>query len=228
MSRRDMIIITVLINVGLLALLFMLAINPQEESAMPREQLAIAYPQKENVVNVMQKPTSAAPVVIAGTKPATAITSTVRSEELDTFLQHYPLESTPQLVSLEEHKPSATASEYTEVTVKRGDYLDKIARNNGTTVTAIKHANGLTSEKVVIGQVLRIPKGVTSVESPKVEKQTVAESTIEGDYYVVKSGDSPWKIAKKFDIRVDELLELNHLDEDKARNLKIGDKLRIR
>jgi peptidoglycan endopeptidase LytF len=47
-------------------------------------------------------------------------------------------------------------------------------------------------------------------------------------YYVVKSGDSPWKIAKQFNVKPEDILQLNHLDEEKARNLKIGDRIRIK
>ncbi len=40
--------------------------------------------------------------------------------------------------------------------------------------------------------------------------------------YTVQQGDNPWTIAKKCKISVDTLLRLNHLDEVKAKNLKIG------
>ena len=48
------------------------------------------------------------------------------------------------------------------------------------------------------------------------------------DFYVVKEGDSPWAIALSNGIRLDELLKLNGLDEQKARKLRPGDRLRIR
>ena len=48
------------------------------------------------------------------------------------------------------------------------------------------------------------------------------------DYYVVKVGDNPWTIAMKHHIKVDELLKMNSLNEEKARKLKPGDRLRIR
>lgn len=46
--------------------------------------------------------------------------------------------------------------------------------------------------------------------------------------YVVRPGDNPWKIAKQFHISFEKLLELNQLDEAKARNLKVGQTLRIK
>ena len=47
-------------------------------------------------------------------------------------------------------------------------------------------------------------------------------------FYVVKTGDSLWSISAKNHIKVERLLQLNHMSEDKARRLKPGDKLRIR
>lgn len=45
--------------------------------------------------------------------------------------------------------------------------------------------------------------------------------------YIVQQGDNPWTIAKKCKISVEMLLKLNKLDEAKAKNLKIGQKLII-
>jgi len=42
-------------------------------------------------------------------------------------------------------------------TVVKGDTLFSIARRNGTTVNALKSANGLSSDVIRIGQSLRIP-----------------------------------------------------------------------
>jgi|GEM_PF-1886428 len=47
-------------------------------------------------------------------------------------------------------------------------------------------------------------------------------------YYVMKSGDSPWKIAKQLGINYEEILRLNQLDEEKARKLKVGDRIRVK
>lgn len=42
-------------------------------------------------------------------------------------------------------------------TVKSGDSLWRIAQNNGTTVNALKTANGLTGDLILIGQTLKLP-----------------------------------------------------------------------
>lgn len=41
--------------------------------------------------------------------------------------------------------------------VKSGDSLEKIARQNGTTIQAIKDLNGMTQDKIVVGKTLKLP-----------------------------------------------------------------------
>lgn len=41
--------------------------------------------------------------------------------------------------------------------VKPGDNLEKVARSHQTTIQAIKEANGLTTDRIVVGQILAIP-----------------------------------------------------------------------
>jgi LysM repeat protein len=51
--------------------------------------------------------------------------------------------------------------------VKSGDVLGKIASANRTTVSAIKSLNGLTTDKINVGQKLKLPpKPVTATEVP--------------------------------------------------------------
>ncbi len=57
-------------------------------------------------------------------------------------------------------EPKVAASldgEKIEVRVGRGDSLWSIAREHGTTVDALKEANGLTSSRIVAGQTLSVP-----------------------------------------------------------------------
>jgi LysM repeat protein len=52
-------------------------------------------------------------------------------------------------------KVSASSSRYV---VKTGDTLDRIARAHRTTVKALKMANGLTSDRIAVGRVLKMPE----------------------------------------------------------------------
>ena len=47
------------------------------------------------------------------------------------------------------------------------------------------------------------------------------------EYYTIKVGENPWAIALRHNMKLDELLRLNGLNEEKARKLRPGDRLRI-
>lgn len=63
---------------------------------------------------------------------------------------------------------------------------------------------------------------------PQTKTAKAKEAKGSDEFYIVKAGDNPWKIAKKFHLSFEKLLQLNNLDEAKARNLKVGSRLRIR
>ena len=95
--------------------------------------------------------------------------------------------------------------------VKSGDTLWSIARNNGLTVDQIKQANNLVSNSLSIGQQLLLPKNEIINE--------------EDNIYIVKSGDTLYKIANKYNLTVDELKNINNLTSN---NLSIGQKLNVK
>ena len=96
-------------------------------------------------------------------------------------------------------------------TVKRGDTLYQIARDFNTTVDAIKRLNNLTSNNLTIGQILKIPTSDVDTD------EDVSE-------YIVKSGDTLYKIAKQFDVSVNDLIDYNELP---TTVLSVGQVLRI-
>ena len=104
------------------------------------------------------------------------------------------------------------SSTYINYTVKKGDNLYSIAKKFNTSVTAIKNLNGISSNNISIGQVLKIP----SVYAPS---NNSSVST-----YTVKSGDSLYSIAKKFNTSVDSIKKKNNLSNNL---LNIGQKIII-
>lgn len=100
----------------------------------------------------------------------------------------------------------ASSNDYTVVA---GDTLWGIARKFNVSVDDLKSLNNLTSNSLSIGMVLKIPP-----YSNKKNEET--------NVYVVKSGDSLWSIARKFNSTVDEIKRLNSLQSN---ILSIGQRL---
>ena len=100
--------------------------------------------------------------------------------------------------------------------VKSGDSLYSIARKYNTTVDEIKRLNNLSSNALSIGQVLKIPSGS--------ESSNTGSNTGTTNTYVVKSGDSLYSIARKYNTTVDEIKKLNNLSSNL---LNIGQVLKI-
>lgn len=151
MSKRDTILTAVLLNVGLLVILFVGALKPDPLSQAPKLTLANEKPVQEIVA--------------------------VSVDPVDHLLKSF-----------------------TEEVQKEAELIEVV-------------------KPVIVRQ-----EPIKPVETKQVE----AKVQEEGKYYIVKSGDNPWSIAIKNHIKFDELLRLNHLDEDKAKKLKPGDKLRIK
>jgi LysM repeat protein len=230
MTRKDTILISVIINAGLLAILFATAIIYDTDQELIQSDLGSAI--ADATPPTAPEQPIIAPLVKTEAPPADEVDNVLRnysanpqSGELEQETIEFQEPPTPVAVQSEPTPPSR--SDYVEVTVKKGDSLDKIARANGTTVNAIKKASQLTSEKLTIGQVLRVPL-TKEAKAVAAAPQVKAVDSSEGTYHVVKSGESPWKIAKMYGVKYEDILRLNKLDEEKARNLKVGDKIRVK
>lgn len=261
MSRKDTILIAVLVNAVLLIGLFISAIKndvPSQKMELLQtpqtvsNAIALTPLKEENKIaqgdeidqvlkeftekvqnSVMQdlaekKPTASATepssvMVIAPQMSSEASEKTQLDFVKD--LQALTKEKIESRENIESKIATAKTAEpgFIDVVVKRGDALEKIARNHQTTVEEIIKLNKLKNTQLQIGQVLKISSKGSKKNS---EEKNISRASEE--YYIVKNGDNLWTIALKNHIKVEDLLRLNNLNEEKAKQLKPNTKLRIR
>ncbi|MBR4820593.1 LysM peptidoglycan-binding domain-containing protein [bacterium] len=134
--------------------------------------------------------------------------------------------------------PSAVTSGNT-YTVQAGDNLIRIARKFGVKVNDLCAVNGISRSQILkVGQVLQIPgeksasapaetvqpkevnASISSVVQPASTQPTTTAAPASGTQnYTVQAGDSYWKLARRFNSSVEELMSMNGTSSDK---LKIG------
>lgn len=93
---------------------------------------------------------------------------------------------------------SNNSSNKNQYMVQRGDTLYSLALKYNTTVDKLRKLNNLNTNTLTIGQILVLP---------------IETDIDEYDIYVVKKGDSLWSISRKFNIDVNDLIELNNLKD---------------
>jgi LysM repeat protein len=98
-----------------------------------------------------------------------------------------------------------SAQEWHIHTITRGENLTVIARRYNVTVDQLQTWNNLTSDRIFIGQELRIQQQ-------------------DGEWYVVQKGDNLSVIARRFDTTVSDLQQLNQL---RGSRIYPGQRLRI-
>ena len=133
--------------------------------------------------------------------------------------------------------PAAKKSKDKTHTIVKGDSLYKIAKNNKTTVKALKKANKIKSDKSLkLGQVLVIPGSaestmIASAGSDKKKKESVKIASIQKNSkketatYTVKKGDTLYKIAKRNNTTIGELKKANKIKSEKS--LRLGQVLKM-
>ncbi len=104
--------------------------------------------------------------------------------------------------------------DYIVYTVKKGDNLYSIASSYNIPVLEIKEVNSLASNLLSIGQQLKIPISL---------QENIPEQTY--DIYIVKEGDSLYKIAQMYNMEVKDLMAINNLSSSA---LTIGQQLKVK
>ena len=112
-------------------------------------------------------------------------------------------------------------------TVRKGDTLSGIAARNGTTVAALKQANGLQYSTIRVGQTLTL-SGEASLAPKKQEPAPGLPSStqIKGDTYTVARGDTLSGIAKRTGVSVNDLMAINGVDNPSQ--LQVGQVLALK
>ncbi|MFO7803213.1 MAG: LysM peptidoglycan-binding domain-containing protein [Desulfovermiculus sp.] len=106
----------------------------------------------------------------------------------------------------------ASGSTYT---VKSGDTLWGIANSLGVSVQALRQANpDLSPTQITVGQTITLP-----------EQASTRRIASKRSNYSVKSGDTLWDIAQRFDLSLSTLIQANGLSKNQP--LKIGTQLYI-
>lgn len=248
MNRKDTIIVAVIINAGLLVMLFVSALRhePQPEIARMEKPKPVEIPHAQKketplakstpdqvdqilaqyskkIVKETSQETSKEPLKEEKKVAATAkVEAPAKEETVKQTASPKQVQEVQVAKKIGKEKENKKHEELIKVVVKKGDVLEKIAKTYGTTVGALMQENQLTDSRLQIGQVLSIPKekeSATFLSTPVV--------SLEEKFYIVKNGDNLWKIAIENKMKVEELLKLNQLTEKQAKALRPGDRLRI-
>ena len=117
-------------------------------------------------------------------------------------------------------EPLAEAANGT-YTVKPGDSIERIARKNGVSATALGKLNGLKPNSIIHpGQKLIVPGTAAVADSDYSAAPATSSRT-----HTVAAGDTFYKISRKYGVSVNTLISANPSVNHNA--LRIGQKIRV-
>ena len=208
----------------------------------------ITFPDEiESTVTEVAKTEKPAKIEKPGVRPAA-----VRPPGGSYYTEYTTLDKTPssprQRVKRDESLDKTPS--YPHHTVKRGDTLWVISRKCGCTISELVAENNISRRSILkIGQILKIPvkqnettqpvadttviSTIETVnESPSATAKMISETVeveveapkTETETYTVQSGDSYWKIARKYGVTSSELMSLNNTDSSLIR---VGQKILV-
>jgi len=112
--------------------------------------------------------------------------------------------------------------------VRDGESIEKIAMKYGVTPDEIRQWNEdqIRNDMIFKGSEIKIFKGTNSkIAKDRSKKSKDKENTIE---HVVKSGDTLFSIAKKYNVSIDDIKKWNNLSDFRAENIRVGQTLLIK
>ncbi|MCO5786009.1 lytic transglycosylase [Pseudomonas sp. G11-1] len=127
-----------------------------------------------------------------------------------------PVNQAEQFSSALAQLPESERVSFTRYTVRRGDTLSQIARRHNLSVGMLRQANEMQGSLINIGQTLIVPHGPST--------QLASANVPEKRTYTVKSGDSLYSIARRFNVEIKQLRAWNGVDT----HLRPGQQLTLR
>ncbi|MDD3535150.1 MAG: LysM peptidoglycan-binding domain-containing protein [Candidatus Cloacimonetes bacterium] len=132
--------------------------------------------------------------------------------------------------------PTVTPSADELYTVKRGDNLFQIARAHGLSLQELLDLNSYdnSSVKIFPGTRIRVKEAsarteaelspATDAELPVISTAAEADTVVIEKVYIVQPKDTLYKIAREYDVSVDELKRINSLSSN---DIKVGQRIYI-
>ena len=117
--------------------------------------------------------------------------------------------------------PEAQRLNWVRYTVKAGDTVSGIARRFNTDVDALQTANDVDSHIIKIGATLLVPTAANATQNTPLARRAGTGK----QRYLVKEGDSLWRIGERFGVSTGALMRLNHIGPKQA--LPVGRQLII-
>lgn len=99
--------------------------------------------------------------------------------------------------------------------IRSGDTLSRIASAHNTQVSVLQQVNNISGSRIVAGQTLLIPRAYRDGDPlPLPTMQLAAANTqpVPGTSYTVRSGDSLWGIATRYQLDLNDLMAWNNID----------------
>ena len=209
----------------------------QEDEPMPFGALVPGQDKTQEAAVVPETTPATTPETATEAETETVIVEPEKEEPVvaDPIKEEPVKEEPVKVVPMKGDSPKASVKgdrkNDVEYVVQKGDSYWKIARMYGISTASLVAYNDIAPEKLRPGQKIMIPaSGKKVAVKPAVKKQTVkVKKTYEpipaDGIYVVKKGDSFYKIAAKYGLTAKAIAEYNNLPLTKM--LQINQKLKL-
>ena len=102
-----------------------------------------------------------------------------------------------------------------QYTVKSGDTWYSVARKEGISFTELRMANKNMDKVLKVGQVIAIPEKAKAGDNRHKKNFTSESKKVQQTTHKVESGETIYRISKKYGVTPEEIQQWNHLSGNK-------------